>query len=47
MKRIATALALSLLAAPAFANVAPNFLPDFTFPTPVQQPDQTQPVQNR
>ncbi|MBP0483143.1 hypothetical protein [Sagittula salina] len=39
MKRLATAFALSLLAAPAMANVGPIFLPDLTFPAPVTQPD--------
>ena len=47
MKRVIAALTLSLLAAPAFANVSPTFLPDFTFPTPVETPDETPVLQNR
>lgn len=38
MKRLFPVLALSLLAAPALADVGPSFLPNFTFPEPVAQP---------
>lgn len=38
-RKLIPALLLSLIAMPALANVGPSFLPDLTFPAPVQQPD--------